>query len=178
MNKTDGIRKYLTKEATATLMHSLVISRLDNMNSLLFGLPDTQIKKLQRIQNHAAKIIERKKKSDHVTPILQSLHWLKVPFRIEYKIILIVFKCLHGKAPAYLADRIQRYEPCRRLRSSDKNLLVEKRANLKAYGDRSFSVVAPQLWNKLPQDLRSCDSLEQFKRSLKTYLFKQCFNLK
>ena len=171
------IRRYLTQDVTATLIHSLVTSRLDNLNSLLYGLPDTVITKLQRIQNHAAKVIVRKKKSDHVTPILQSLHWLPVPYRIEFKVLLITHKCLNGKAPQYLTSRLHRYKPGRTLRSGDQYLLSAPRANMRTYGDRAFSVMAPKLWNSLPLDLRKCDCLESFKTQLKTYLFRKAFIL-
>ena len=170
-------RRYLTQDATATLVHSLVTSRLDNMNSLLYGLPDTQLNKLQRIQNHASKVIMKKKKHDHVTPILQSLHWLKIPYRIEYKLLLLTYKCLHGKAPEYLAAKLEKYVPGRALRSGDQDLLVERRAKLKSYGERSFSVAAPKLWNKLPHDLRSSGSVYIFKAKLKTFLFKKCYGV-
>ena len=171
------IRRYLTQDVTATLIHSLVTSRLDNLNSLLHGLPDTVIHKLQRIQNHAAKIVVRKKKSDHVTPILQSLHWLPVAYRIDFKLLLITFKCLNGKAPQYLTSRIQRYRPARSLRSADQYLLSEPRANMRTYGDRVFSVVAPRLWNRLPLDLRKRECLDSFKGQLKTYLFRKAYDL-
>ena len=59
------IRRYLTHDATAILIHSLVTSRLDNINSLLHGLPDYQLYKLQCIQNHAAKVVVRKKIYNH-----------------------------------------------------------------------------------------------------------------
>ena len=169
------IRRHLTQDATATLIHSLVTSRLDNMNSLLHGLPNTQLHKLQRIQNHAAKVVVRKKKCDHATPILKSLHWLKIPYRIEYKLLLIVFKCLHGQAPKYLSERLEKYVPGRVLCSGDSDKLVERKANLKTYGDRCFSVAVPKLWNALPKDLRALDNINEFKSSLKTHLFKQCF---
>ena len=78
------IRRYLTQEATITLMLSLVISKLDSLNSLLYGLPDHLIHKLQLIQNQAAKIVLKKAKFDHVTPLLIQLHWLPVKYRIEY----------------------------------------------------------------------------------------------
>ena len=78
------IRRYVTQEAAATRIQSLVNSRLDSLNSLLYGMPDSELFKMQRIQNYAAKVVLRKKKSDHVTSLLKSLHWLKIPYRIEY----------------------------------------------------------------------------------------------
>ena len=90
------IWKYLTKEATTTLAQSFVFNHLDYCNSLLFGLPDYQIKKFQRIQNMAAKIVFQAKKYDHVTPLLKELHWLPVQYRISYKVLLYTFKGIHA----------------------------------------------------------------------------------
>ena len=168
------IRKHLTQDAAATLVNSLITSRLDSMNSLLIGLPDILISKLQRIQNHAAKVVAKKNKHDHVTPILQALHWLPVESRIEYKVLLITHKCLQGKAPEYLSSRLHKYKPGR---SGDMHLLVQPRSSQKSYGDRAFSVMAPRLWNKLPLGLRMCDSLDTFKKDLKTFLFRRCFGV-
>lgn len=169
------IRRYITQEATATLIQSLVISRLDSMNSLLYGMPDTELNKLQRIQNHAAKVVMCRKKKDHVTPLLMSLHWLKVPYRIEYKLMLLTYKCLNGKGPEYLAKLLKPYLPQRQLRSSNQGLLLESKARLKNYGQRAFSVAAPRLWNKLPLDIRNSGSVEVFKSKLKTFLFRRCY---
>ena len=107
------IRWYLTDEATSTLVHSFITSKLDNLNALLYGLPDTKINKLQWIQNHAAKLVAQKKKHDYVTPILISLHWPPLQFRIRYKILLLTYKCLHGEAPQYLLSLLQEYTPSR-----------------------------------------------------------------
>ena len=169
------IRRYLTQEATTTLMLSLVMSKLDSLNALLYGLPDHLIHKLQLLQNQAAKIIFKKKKSDHVTPILIQLHWLPVKYRIQYKLLLLTFKCIQGKAPQYLTSLIELYTPPHALRSGNTVLLKEKKGRLKYYGDRAFSVAAPHLWNNLPQELRHCDTTESFKKELKTFFFRQAF---
>ena len=169
------IRKYLTEEAAATLARSLILSKLDYGNGLLYGLPDCALDKLQRIQNHAAKVVMRKKKHDHVTPLLKHLHWLPVKQRINFKICLLTYKILDGKAPQYLKDLIQVYEPDKTLRSVSKSLLVEKRTRLKGSGDRAFSACAPKLWNQLPVEVKTCSSIESFKKALKTYYFKKVF---
>ena len=171
------VRRYLTEDATRTLMHSFVISKLDNLNSLLYGLPDCLLRKLQLVQNQAAKLVVKKKKQDHVTPILITLHWLPVQQRIRYKLLLLAFKCIHGLAPSYLCSLLQEYKPGRSLRSSSQYLLKEKKGRLKTYGDRAFSVAAPHLWNALPVELRSCRSVDCFKKSLKTFLFKEAYNV-
>ena len=86
--------------------------------------------------------------------------------------LLLVFKCVHGNAPTYLADFIHPYNTSRHTRlSNDPYLLAVPKSNLKTYGDISFSVAGPQAWNKLPIDLRLPMSLESFKKKLKTYLF-------
>ena len=166
-----AIRHSLTDEAAAQLIHAFVTSRLDSCNSLLYGLPDCAIAKLQRVQNMAAKLILKRRKYDRVTPLLQSLHWLPVRQRIHYKIILLTFKCLHGMAPQYLSELLALYKPARSLRSENTSMLVVPRTRVKL-GERSFAAAAPKLWNELPLHIRKIDNLCAFKSSLKTYLFR------
>ncbi len=169
------IRKYLTEEATKTLVHSLVISRLDYGNSLLYGLPKTQIGRLQKIQNKAARLITRSPRSDHITPVLMQLHWLPVEQRIFFKIALQTYKAVNGLAPRYLCDLVTKYKPARSLRSGNRNLLDEPQGRLSAYGNRSFMVSAPKVWNSLPLEIREADSVTGFKSKLKTYLFRKVY---
>ena len=165
------IRKYLNQEATETLVHAFVSSRLDFCNSLLYGLPQWQLKKLQYVQNTAARLITRTRKGDHITPVLEALHWLPIHQRIEFKLLLLVFKSLHDLAPQYLAELLIPHKPSRPLRSCDMQLLVTPRT-VSRYGDRAFRTVAPALWNKLPYSIRNCETISSFKNCLKTYLFK------
>ena len=165
------IGKYLDRQSTKQLVHALVISRLDNCNSLLYGLPDTLLKQLQRVQNACARIVMKCSKRDHITPLLMELHWLPVHARIEYKIIFLTFKCLNNLAPAYLEDLITLYHPARSLRSADKRLLVVHPSAKKHYKNRSFSYAAPLLWNQLPEHMRLIDSTAHFKTVLKTFFF-------
>ena len=169
------IRPNLTEDAAATIVHAFVSSKLDNSNSLLYGVPECVTKKLQLIQNNAARIVTRSRKHEHVTPILKRLHWLPIRYRIQFKICLMAFKCLHGKAPTYLSDLLVPYEPARTLRSGSQCLLTERRPRLKKVGDRAFAAAAPKLWNMLPEDLRKCQDLEAFKKDLKTHLYREAF---
>ena len=170
------IRNYITPEQAKSVVHAYVTSKLDLNNALLAGAPLVITAKLQRIQNAAAKLIVRSKKRDHVTPILHKLHWLPIHQRVIFKLLLMTFKALNGIGPAYLRDLLIFYRPTRALRSaSDSLLLVVPKSRLKTYGDRSFSVMAPALWNELPFNIRSCQTVRAFKSSLKTLLFKQHF---
>jgi len=109
---------------------------------------------------------------DHITPILQQLHWLPVRQRVLFKIAVLVFQCLPGQARSYLSDDCQPVSDSRprRLRSSDSLTCVVRRAHNK-YGDRCFATAGPLVWNFSPAELQSCDSLRQFKRCLNTFLF-------
>ena len=170
------IRQYLTYEQSETVMHAFVTSRLDQNNSLLVNLPNNQLSRLQAIQNAAARIIKKRRKFDHVTPLLKELHWLPIVKRPIFKILLLVFKCLHGQGPQYLMDLLIPYVPTVNLRSSTDQLLCVPKSKLVTYGDRSFSVIAPTLWNDLPIDVKDCDTVPIFKRKLKTYLFTQAYS--
>ena len=107
---------------------------------------------IQYVQNCAAWLATRTRSSEDITPVLRRLHWLPVRQHITYKILLLKYKALNGMAPRYIADLLQPYTPTRQLRSSSKNLLVTPKSNLKFYGDRSFQVAAPRLWNSLTDD--------------------------
>ena len=132
-------------------LHAFVTSRLDCGNSLLYGIPISSIRKLQQVQNSAARLITKTKKYDHITGILQNLHWLPISERIKYKLLLITYKPLHGQAPPYLCELFHLYNPTRNLRSKSKLLLEVKPCKL-SYGKRAFSIAAAVLWNQLPLD--------------------------
>ena len=133
------------------------------------------LKMLQSVQNAAARLITGSRKYDHITSILFDLHWLPVSERIKFKIILLTHKAFHQTSPIYIQDLVRHYSTSRTLRSSYAFRLCPVNYNLKSYGSRAFAVSAPELWNKLPVDIRSCDDLNLFKRKLKTHLFSNYF---
>ncbi|KAF7657627.1 hypothetical protein LDENG_00024350 [Lucifuga dentata] len=91
---------------------------------------------------------------DHITPILHELHWLPVKDRIAYKILLLTYKALHGKALIYLADLLHPHTPPQPLRSGDAGLLLAPPPTRIRWGGRSFSCAAPRLWNSPPRSTR------------------------
>ena len=166
----------MTDDAVKTLIHGLVLSRLDYANSLLCAAPEYLLLRLQRVQNLAARIITRTPKYEHITPALKSLHWLPVKYRVQFKILLLVYKSLHGLAPAYLKHLLQTRVPSRILRGHEKRQLVVPVTKSVTYGDKCFSSVAPRLWNGIPNHIRNMSSVSAFKKSLKTYFFKMAYD--
>ena len=169
------IKNCLNAESLATLAHAFVTSRLDYANGLLYGIPEYQLRRLQGVQNNCARLVDGARKYDHVTPILFKLHWLPVRYRIQYKIILTVFKALNGMAPGYLEELLRVYDPDRVLKSVGTKKLVQPKSKTKTWGDRAFSVAGPKLWNSLPVKMRTMDDLDEFKKCLKTHFFNIAF---
>ncbi len=186
LKNISAVSKYLPKEVVVTAVISNVMSRLDTGNSLYAGIchcnkrPDSvtcncKIQNLQLVQNNAARVVISNWRVDHITPVLKDLRWLPATQRIQYKILTIVYKCLHGMAPKYLSELIHVYKPTRSLRSQDKGLILVIPKTKLALSEQMFAKIGPTLWMSLPRFLRDCESLEAFKRHLKAHLFKQAY---
>ena len=176
LRRISSIRHLLSSSATKTLVCSFVLSRLDYCNSVLAGSPHYLIDKLQRVQNNAARLVLRKRKSDHATPLLSSLHWLPISSRIQYKVCSLTFSSLFDSGPIYLSDLLQLYSPTRQLRSSnDTRILSKPTFNTKSFGSRRFSHQSPLLWNSLPFEVRHSNTHLSFRSSLKTHLFQSSY---
>ncbi|XP_077103334.1 uncharacterized protein LOC143756659, partial [Siphateles boraxobius] len=169
------IRSSLTPSAAERLIHAFISSRLDYCNSLLLGISSNYIKRLQLVQNAAARLITRSKSWHHITPVLKQLHWLPISHRITYKILVLTYKAIHHLAPSYLTDLLSPYQPSRSLRSTSAGLLCIHKSKLRSFGDRAFSRAAPRLWNSLPHDIRTSESLTIFQSRLKTHLFTSAY---
>ena len=150
-----SIRNMLTDNACSQLIHALVTVRIDYCNSLLYGLPDCSLSRLQRILNTAARILCKIPKFDHIS-----------------KTLILTYQAYHKTAPQYLCDLIMPYSNARCLRSDNMSLIApcHPRAKLKSYGERSFQHAAPTEWNKLPLLIRESPSLDIFK-----IIFKNVF---
>ena len=165
------MKSFLSIKQKQQLVQAVVISSIDYCNSLYYGIHSCNLRTLQNIQNRACAFILSLKRRDPKTEHLKSLHWLKVPERIEFKILLTVFKILNGAAPNYLIHLV-----------SYNNISGSRTPSLKSYvpktrmGCRAFVCYAPKLWNELPLDVKSCCSMKEFKTKLKTFLFNRSYN--
>ena len=175
--KIANIRTFLMTEACHTAVLTMVISHLDYANAIMIGLPDKHIRKLQRVQNMVAKVVLKRNKYTSSKASLQRLHWLPVKCRIDFKIAVLVYKCLHGEAPEYLQNLLITFIPKRDGIRSEAIIdrLIVPRTGKKTFANRAFSVVGPKVVNSLPNHIKTEGDVGRFKKSLKTHLFKEGF---
>ncbi|XP_053142271.1 uncharacterized protein LOC128340742 [Hemicordylus capensis] len=164
------LQPYLERESLATVTHALVTSCLDYCNALYMGLPLKIVRKLQLVQNRAARLLTGTGRFDHIMPMLNQLHWLPIHFWTQFKVLVLTFKALKALDAPYV--------PTHTLRSSSEALLQVSLPNEMrrvAIRERAFSVVAPCLYNSLPSEVCLAPSLCSFRHQVKTFLFTQAF---
>ena len=167
LRRLRGIRSSVTRPVFVSLVVSLVLSRLDHGNATLSGITDRLMDRLRSVLNASARLIYASRRTEHVTPLLRDLHWLRYPDRTDYKLPVLVYRCLHGLAPSYLATK-----------SSVGFEGQSRRPSLSAktqLGGRAFPVAVAQAWNSLPSHVTSSSSLASFKRNFKTELFLRSY---
>ena len=175
------IRDFVSRKNLIALVHSLIISKVDYCNSLLVGLPNVTLKKIQSVLNRAARLIFNLQPRIPTTTSLIELHWLPVKARVEFKICLLTYKALKFNQPSYIRELIT-FSPhgsALRLRSADDPYrLYEPRAvGERSFACRSFSYTAPRLYNKLPVAIKQIECLSSFKCHLKTFFFNRAYDL-
>ena len=165
IRRLSKIKVFLSQKQLQMLVSSYVFSRLDYCNSLYYGLNSNLIRKLQHVQNCAARLISKNRiqVNSSLDHILLGLHWLKVRDRIIYKILLIVHNCLHWKAPNEIIEIVRYAE-------SERTMKQHETKTINKYGDRAFSHIAPKLWNLLPYSIRGQHETLAFKKQLKSFL--------
>src|SRR6218665_3848764 len=139
----------------STIATSIVHSKLDYCNSLFLNLDSTQIHRLQLIQNSLARDVTRTLRHCHITPVLKSLHWLKIPERIHSKVLSLSYNSLQSSQPTYLRELFT-IQPTGSTRSS--SCLTLSRPPVTShpmFSNQAISITAPRLWNDLPPELRT-----------------------
>jgi len=161
------------------MVHSFVVARCDYCNSVYYGASAVHIRPLQNVLNAAARLVRKGKYDSITTDLRDVLHWLPVQQRTEYKVSLLIYKCLHQAAPLYLTEMCVPVSEIQRrhgLRSAVRGDLEVPRCNLARYGQRSFYVSGTSLWNSLLLTVRDSSlTLTQFRTRLKTFLFTRAY---
>ena len=164
------VQRVLSPEAPEKLVHAFVTARLDYCNSNLVGISDATVKKLQLLQNSAARLVSKTGRYEHISPAIKALHWLPKRYRIDFRIITLTYNALNELVPSYIRKILQIYHSARTLRSTGSNLLLTARVRFKTFGRRSYHYAAPALRNQLSTKLRNCHSISSFK-SILSYQF-------
>ena len=178
MRNITRIRHSLDQDTLKTLCQALVMSKIDYCNSTLLGTANYNLVKLQRVQNMLCRIVTATGKYDKISDQMIGLHWLKVEYRIIFKIAILMFRCVNNMAPSDLTDLIS--TGCRHnlnLHSQAQGLLPTARARTTQVHKQSFALVGPRIWNSLPDHIKMTNTIDKFKASLKTHLFQKCYGL-
>ena len=178
LRRVSKIRRHLDHSTCAKVIHSCITSRLDYHNGLLTAVPDYKLRKLQLLQNNAARLLNRIQREAHITPILRQLHWLPVKYRIRYKVLALVHQAVHSDtAPSYLQELVSFHKPSRNLRSGNQPFILSVPKHKRRVGEFAFHTLGAKLWNNLPADVRSATSKDRFKKLLKTHLFTLAYDV-
>ena len=174
-----SIRRSLHMRVMPSLVTALVLTRLYCGSASLAGLPTCQLYRQQSVLHAAARLVCWARNYDYVTPLLQEPHRLSISDRITFKLATLVFRCMHGLAQAYLAETLNSAADVdwrRRLSSGSSTALMVPMTRRRTLVDRAFSVVAAQVWNRLPTTLTSQPSLLTFRQQFETFLFEQSYS--
>ena len=146
---------------------------MDYCNSLFHKIEKSNIEKLQKVQNTAARLIVRKRKRESISATIKELHWLRVESRIIFKILLLVYKSINGTSSKNIKLEFKSHN-CR----EEDFLMLKTHFYKTKYGKRTFKYNAPRLWNALPLHIRTVDNIDTFKKMVKTILIQDTEGLK
>ena len=164
------VQHLFDKKTLISIINSLVFSKLYYCSTVWGGTFKENIRKLQLVQNFAARIISGKRKFDHISSTIKDLGWLSVQDMLAYRDAQMVYKIINGSVPLYLKNFVKRRSDVHnRSTRNSHNLDIPKCRT--SFAQRSFGYRAIKLWNSLPNNVRESTSLNTFKQSLKTWLF-------
>ena len=155
------IHRYVTVTVFQMLVTSLALSRLDFVNSILVGLPASQVRRFQSVQNATARLIFNLRRPDHVTDTLVCLHCLRVPERIQFKLAVLTYRALSATAPSYLSEfvAVSSLAGRRGVMSAETSHLLVPRIRQSTVGPRAFPVAGETIWTSSPVDITSAPRL-------------------
>ncbi|KAK2562733.1 hypothetical protein P5673_014450 [Acropora cervicornis] len=165
------IKYLLDKETIPLLMHSFVFNKLLYCSLVWSSTSNKNIKKLQFLQNFAARIVLGLKKYDHISEGLRSLGWLDINHKLKFNACVMMCKCLNEGASTYLSQKFKKPSQIHSRTTRNCNNLALIKCRL-ATDKRSFSFRGAKAWNKVPKSIRDATSLNDFKRNLMK-LFKE-----
>ena len=169
LGQINRVKHCFDKRTLIIIINALVFSKLFYCSSVWSNTSQSNIAKLQAVQNFACRIVSGSKKYDHVTPIPKQLNWLPVKQHMYYRDSIMAFKCMNGLVPGYLSDQLIKRSSIstRKTRNSQLlNIPLFKTAT----GQRSFYYRMVSLWNALPQVIKLSQSLAQFKTLIRKRL--------
>ena len=161
LGQISRVKHVFKNELLVTVINSLVFSKLYYC-STVWSNTDRNIRKLQGIQNFAARIVSGTRKYDHITPVLKELRWIPVQLKLYYREAIMAFKCMTGAAPTYLSSQfVSRGSISGRStrQTSHLNIPLLKSAS----GQRTFYYRAVKLWNNLCPELKASKTIREFK---------------
>ena len=155
---------FISKDTAVIIYKALIEPHFDYCSSVWYGISDTLSQKLQKLQNRAARVITKSTYDTSAKPLLNSLNWDDLATRRKKQLLISVFKSIHGLFPSYLQDMFVFRDSSYNLRNLENKLLLPKpRTN---YLKSSISYSGAALWNSLPVEVRSAESLQIFKRKI------------
>ena len=176
LGQINRIKHVFTTELLIIIINALVFSKLFYCSSVWSSTSGKNIKKLQYIQNFAARIIRGHRKYDHVTPILKELHWLPVKEHLYYRDAVLAFKCMNGMVPEYLSSQFTA-----RGAVSGRKTRQSGQLNIplftSATGQKTFQYRITKIWNDLPSNLKLSRTISSFKTELKKILLNEFLNM-
>ena len=172
LGQINRVKHAFDRKTLITIINTLVFSKMFYCSSVWSNTAEKNLKKLQTVQNFAARIVTGTRKYEHITPVLKDLKWLPVKLQLYYRDAILAYKCMNGHAPPYLSSQfIKRCDVSKRPTRSSQllNIPLFKTAS----GQRSFYYRTVSLWNSLETSLKLSDSVHIFKKKMKTQLLNQ-----
>ena len=174
LGQINRVKHIFNKHALIIIINALVFSKLFYCSSVWSNTTQTNLDKLQAVQNFACRILSGAKKFDHITPLLKDLRWLPIRQQLYFRFAVLVFKCMTSCAPEYLTSKL-----VGRSAVSTRNTRNSQLLNIPLFrtasGQRTFQYRATSLWNELQPALKLSSSVTEFKRLLRQKLLNDCF---